>query len=135
MTLPQNFSNTKNIHSFSLSSFMYTPCLCPIQLRWYNNSLIQTLLRFYAESSIAQHTFTRFDHIIFCYNPHALANCFFRICTLPHSLISLHNFSYESATCAVSSSNRSWFTSRLLFAHSWSSPRPSTYHLHLAPVA
>ena len=47
--------------------------------------------------------------------------------TLANSLASLHNFSSESATSAVSSANNSWFISNLPpFTLSSSSPFPST---------
>ena len=58
LALPTFFNNNNNIPFPSLSTF-YTPCLCSVQRRWYNYSVILTLLGLFPQSSIAQLTFQR----------------------------------------------------------------------------
>ena len=52
--------------------------------------------------------------------------------TLPNSLTSLHNFSYESATSAVSSANNSWFISNLPLFSLQLQPFPKHPNIHIS---
>ena len=69
-----------------------------------------TLQPNFSNTSSEEHSLSFFSALL---TPHAsqLSS------TLPNSITSLHNFSSESATSAVSSANNSWFISNLPHSH------------------